>query len=69
MSEAEQYYQWRYLEPEDRIITGNGKRFQEQRRHLVDVSQPQPIVSEAEDNATQDAYLESKGIDCKPRKK
>ena len=70
MTEAEQYHQWRYLEPEDTIIVGNAKRFGDATwKPLVAVMQPDIKMSEAEGNATQDAYLESKGIDCKPRKK
>ena len=63
MTEAEQYHQWRYLEPEDTITVGNAKRWGlldlPPRKPVVDVLEAQPApLSEEEDNLKQDAYLE-----------
>lgn len=45
MTEAEQYYQWRYTEPNDTIVVGNAKRWglleTEPRKPVVEVCPPE----------------------------
>jgi hypothetical protein len=54
MNTSEQYYIYSLLNPEDRIITGNAKRYEP-----VKVYQPiPPKLTEAEHDKSQDEYLE-----------
>lgn len=58
----EQMWVHQQLEPDDRIITGNHKRYHEIKKHIV-LPNPSPdFRTDAEQEAAQDEYLKSKGV-------
>lgn len=66
MNTAYEAHQQSLLEPTDRLIAGNEKRwgllYLPPTRRVVEVMQPVVVLDEQTDNERQDAYLERCGI-------
>jgi hypothetical protein len=62
MTTSEQYYIHSLLEPDERIITGNHKRYHELKRELVKTLPGPDTRTEAEIERAEDEYLKTKGV-------